>query len=235
MSKIAILNQSTVVRDGDCKLIASAIDKQLKRHACPAWGASSTWSCSFYSAASSPPADAYRMWILDNADQAGALGYHDQDPQGKPYARVFAKTVLDNGGDIMKSENSVSVTCSHEALEIFGDPQAGYWAQTRDGNLIALELCDPVEADAYPISIGLVSPVQVMVSNFCLPAYFDTEPDTAKYDMLGSLNAPFSMTSGGYQILMRAGKVSQKFGLLYPGWKRAGKTFHAARTARRTV
>jgi hypothetical protein len=226
---IALLNQSTVVKVSDAKLIAQAIDKQLKKHACPAWG-SVAWGCVF---ATSTPAGAYSLVILDDADQAGALGYHDQDPNGHPYGRVFAKTVLDNGGDILSSANSVSVTASHEALEMFGDLQAGYWAQNLDGDLVALELCDPIEADAYPVTVGYL-PKQVMVSNFALPSYFDTEPETSRFDYLGNLTAPFTMTPGGYMIVMTGGQVSQSFGKNYPEWKKAGKRFPAARTARRS-
>ena len=232
MPLIAILNQSTVVQNSDVKLIAAAIDKQLRKHFGPAWGASG-WSCAAYvSNPGAVPASAYQLVILDDADQAGALGYHDVDPNGKPYAKVFAKTVLDNGGDIYASANSVSVTCSHEALEIAGDPPAAYWASMPDGNLVALELCDPVEVDAYAISVGLF-PKAVMVSNFALPAYFDGSESGAKYDYLGTLTAPFTMSPGGYQIVMSGGTVSQKFGAAYPKWKKAGKRFIAARTARR--
>jgi len=233
MPQIAILNQSTVVTNADAKLIAQAIDKQLKKHAAPAWNAGS-WSCAAYVTNSGAvPASAYQLVILDDADQAGTLGYHDVDPQGRPYAKVFAKTVLDNGGDVMGSSNSVSVTCSHEALEIFGDPPAVYWAQMPDGDLVALELCDPVEADGYAISVGLFPPKQVMVSNFVLPAYFDGGETGVKYDYLGKLTAPFLMTPGGYQIVMTGGTVSQNFGKEYPKWKKAGKKFPTARTARR--
>jgi len=233
MPQIALLNQSTVVSGSDCRLIAQAIDKQLKKHAVPAWGSASNWSCAAYiTNPNAAPASAYDLVILDDADQAGALGYHDQDPNGRPYAKAFAKTVLDNGGDIRTSANSVSVTASHEALEIFGDPQAGYWSQMPSGKLIAMELCDPVEEDSYLISVGLTL-IKVPVSNFVLPSYFDTMPQDQKFDYLGNLSAPFSMTSGGYQILMTAGKVSQKFGKAFPKWKKAGKKFPAARTAKR--
>src|SRR5690348_14351978 len=42
----------------------------------------------------------WRMHFLDDADQAGALGYHDVDPDGRPYARVFVGTILDSGGTL---------------------------------------------------------------------------------------------------------------------------------------
>jgi len=37
------------------------------------------------------------MVFLDNADQPGALAYHDLTPDGLPLAKVFVKTTVDNG------------------------------------------------------------------------------------------------------------------------------------------
>src|SRR6266581_152414 len=150
MQTIALITNSKLLAGHaqDVALIAQALSKQLHYHAAPAWHAS-PWSCVYYADASTVPNSADRLWLLDDSDSAGALGYHDQDPSGQPYGRVFVRPILESGGDIMQSANSVSVTASHEALEIFGDPQANVWAQMNDGRLLALELCDPVESDAY--------------------------------------------------------------------------------------
>ena len=37
-----------------------------------------------------PTAEEWQIVVLDNSDQAGALGYHDYTPSGKPVAKVFA-------------------------------------------------------------------------------------------------------------------------------------------------
>jgi hypothetical protein len=135
---------------------------------------------------------------------------------------------------VLETENSVSVTASHEALEIFGDPQAGYWAQMTTGALVALELCDPVEAEAYSITVGILRPVKVAVSNFVLPTYFDTMPEMKGYDFLGSLPAPFSIASNGYQIVMGGGTISYVWGKNYRPWKKALKLQSSSRTSRRS-
>jgi hypothetical protein len=54
-----------------------------------------------------------------------------------------------------------------------------------------------------------------------------------KFDYMGRLAAPFSMTAGGYLIRMKEGKVTQIFGEEYPSWKLPGKRHPAGRTAQR--
>jgi hypothetical protein len=52
------------------------------------------------------------------------------------------------------------------------------------------------------------------MSNFVHPAWFEPfkHPPGTKFDHLGLLKAPFSMTKGGYVIIKKNGKVSQKYG-----------------------
>jgi len=230
---IALLNQSSYLVDklDKVSLIAQAVSKQLRLHAAPAWAAL-PWTCALYQDPNLVPRSAYRLWLLDDADTAGALGYHDQDPHGFPYGKVFVNPILDSGGDLMSTANSISVTVSHESLEMFGDPEVNLWAQMPDGNLIALELGDPVEGDAYPIGIN---GMPVMVSNFVFPEYFDQNPENTRFDYMKRLSAPYTMTAGGYQIILQGGQVSNVFGAGFPDWKRPGKAFPAARTARRAA
>jgi hypothetical protein len=52
------------------------------------------------------------------------------------------------------------------------------------------------------------------MSNFVHPTWFEPfkhVPGT-KYDHLGLLTKPFSMTKGGYVIIKKKGKVTQQFG-----------------------
>lgn len=230
---IALLSASRYLADKlpQVQLIAQALSSQLRYHAAPAWAAL-PWSCSYYADPKLVPSTAYRLWLLDDPDAAGALGYHDQDPSGAPYGKVFTKPILDSGGDVLRLANSISVTASHEALEIFGDPQANYWAEMPDGRLIALELCDPVEGDAYDVSVG---GHPVAVSNFVFPEYFDWSPQSQRFDKLRRLSSPFTMTNGGYQILKDGGAVKNVFGASYASWKLAGKSHPAARTAKRAA
>lgn len=165
------------------------------------------------------------MAILDSADQAGALGYHDTTPDGRPYGKVFLEPILSNGGDLITQSISLSVTLSHECLETVGDPYANAWVRHSDGILYAQENCDPCEADSYVID-------GVAVSNFVGPRWFSE--GSGPYDYMGKLTSPFTMTSGGYMITMDAnGDVHQVFGSSYPEWRKKTKEHAASRTNKR--
>jgi hypothetical protein len=222
--EIALLNASSYYQNKmmDLSRIARAVSRQLRYHASPAWGAH-PWICTLYTDASYVPSTAYRLWVLDSSDQADALGYHDQDPDGFPYGRVFVEPSIASGIE-------VSTVVSHEAVEIFGDAEVNLWAQMPDGNLIAYELCDPVEADSYPTTIDKYV---VWLSNFVYPEYFDAVPETDRFDHLRKLMAPFTMTSGGYQILMQGVEISTLFGRTYNKARWDAKKHPASRTRKR--
>ena len=67
-------------------------------------------------------------------------------------------------------------------------------------------MCDPVEEDTF-----LVDGIEM--SNFLHPSWFEPfkHPPGTKYDHLGLLKKPFSMTKGGYVIIKKKGKVSEHF------------------------
>jgi hypothetical protein len=153
------------------------------------------------------PVGSIPMLIVDNPGVANALGYHDVDPQGVPYGRVFVDPVLDNGGTVLGTGGdpslSVSAVLSHEVLEWWYDPTCGDWAD-RGRSSVAKELCDPVEQDYYLID-------GVAVSNYILPAWFNSLDKVGPFDAMGKLTKPFSMTKGGYWIEMADGGVRQVF------------------------
>src|SRR5262249_8934216 len=101
----------------------------------------------------------------------------------------------------------VSVTACHELFEMVIDPIANLWAEAADGTEFAYEMCDPVEEDTFPVD-------GIAMSNFLHPAWFEPFKHLpgAKFDHLGLLKKPFTMTKGGYVIIKKTGKVSQQFG-----------------------
>lgn len=229
---IAIIDRSThfAGKQTIVDAIAKAVDRQIQSDVAASYGfGPQEWRCQFFATTSEAPANSYSLYLFDDADAAGALGYHDLDPKGRPYGKVFVSTILQNGGSETGKGLSVSVTVSHEALEIIGDVGANYWAQMPSGQLTAQELCDAVENDSYQNAAG-----EPFVSNFLLPYWFrPNDNESKRFDFMGKLHAPFTMTSGGYMILMTGGRVSQKFGEHYPEWKKAMKGHPASRTARR--
>lgn len=171
-----------------------AVGHQLSRHVAPVWG--QVPAIEFVLPGGSPSlGDAARCFIDDNSDTPGALGYHYEDDDGVPVLRVFAAEILKApGSSVLRGPASVSVTLSHEVLEVVGDASANLWADGPGGLSYALELCDAVQGDAYEVD-------GVSVSNFVYPAFFSrrAQPGT-RFDFLGRLGAPFTMTPGGYQI-----------------------------------
>ncbi len=226
---VAVVNESTLVTAEDLAAMTAAVALQAVEHWAPAWNRQPPDVLHFGDLANVPPGAAI-VAILDDADQAGVLGYHDVTPNGRPYGKVFARVILD-GGTALDGPNSVAVTLSHEVLELLGDDSANYWAFDAANVGHALEMCDACEADAYEVD---VDGRPVSVSDFVLPAYFGPGAP-GPYDYLNTLPGPFTVGAGGYEIRMIGGAVSQRFGARYPDSKLAGKYHPASRTNRRAT
>lgn len=69
------------------------------------------------------------------------------------------------------------------------------------GRDIALEACDPVQADTYAqrATVGELAR-DMWLSNYVTPRYFDTAA-AGGFDRMGKLDAPLSMSPGGYMIV----------------------------------
>ena len=228
---ITVINQSTLITNEQTQLMVRACWTQVKDHAAPRWRLNPMAVVYAPDAKSAPPGS-WVIALLNDADQADALGYHDVTSGDVIYGKVFARPVLDNGGDALSLPLSVASVLSHEVLETFVDPFCNVWHDSYKGYSIAREVGDPVESDSYAV---VVDGTPVTVSNFVTEKWFD--PFAAKrsggFDYLGKCTAPFQMTKGGYLIRQRDGKVDQVFGEHFPLWKRPGKQFPLARTARR--
>jgi len=168
--------------------IAAALTKQAQQHfAVPppySYGIAAT-----IRAASGPhdvQPDEWVIGLLAKPDQPGALGYHDQTPDGNPFIRVFPILDKQDGGDL-------SVTISHEVCETLADPNGARAAQWKDRRFWAYEVCDAVEATSYAID-------GVKVSNFCLPPFFEPVASLSglKLDWMGLCKQPLEILPGGY-------------------------------------
>ena len=146
------------------------------------------------------PADPSAWWLvlLDNSDMAGALGYHDVTPAGLPIGKVFVQDDLSAG-------SKVSVTVSHELLEMLGDPDINLMAYDPNANplevMYAHEMCDACEDDSLGYDVALPNGKAVAVSDFVFPSWF--QPSMArvagtKFDFTGALRGPFQLAPGGY-------------------------------------
>ncbi len=182
---IDIINASTVCTDAQIKRYVAALQVQVSKHYYPIWNVDAYLT--FIPKGHLPYKDHWWIAVLDNSDIAGALGYHDVTNEGLPLGKVFAQTDLQYGA-------SISVTLSHELLEMLGDPDVNLTAQMGDGNFYAYENCDAVEADHLGYKIW-----EVLVSNFVHPSYFDYYENTTRYDQMNVLKdcCP-AIADGGY-------------------------------------
>ena len=188
--KIAVINQSTVVGDGEVSNVTAHIQTQVSQHFAPVWGIDAQL---VFCPTKIVPAGYWAVYIMDTSDQPGALGYHTVTfPAAVPFANIFVKTTS-------QYKLSWSVTMSHEVLEMLADPTTNrcVFRQTTAtaGDLLAYEVGDPVEADTVGYAIG-----SVRVSNFITPNWF-LDNSQGPWDYKGLLKGPFTMLSGGYESL----------------------------------
>ena len=198
MIKVAILNESTVVSDADAQTCVNALQKQVARDFFPLWGIDAQLN---FHPSKIAPADAWQLVILDDSDQADALGYHELTAQGLPLGKAFAASDIQAG-------TSWTITCSHELLEMLVDPDINTVAEqdNADGsiNFYAKEVCDAVEADSLGYQIGVPGPAGsriISVSDFVLPAWFGS--GAGPMDFLGQVSAAFQLAAGGYISLLK--------------------------------
>ena len=170
-----------------------ALQRQIDDHFYPAWGVTAELSAAS-DLGEGDFAD-YGCLIVDELDRS-ALGRHSLDNAGRPIAKIFGGSIVQDGGEL-------SAVLSHEILEMLADPWGNVtvllrhsWDQSR-GDLYKLEICDAVGRSTYKID-------GVIVSNFLLPAYFQVD-SKGPYDFLGILSGPFSNSSGG---MVHAASVS---------------------------
>jgi hypothetical protein len=194
--KIAVFNKATTPLGVDLDELIAAMQMYINKFIVPVWAtpAKLVKSKDFLPGA-------WAMVFLDDADQEGALAYHDLTPDGLPESKVFVRTTLDNG-------DLVSVSASHELVEMLVDPAINLMTTGPDLKTVyAYESADPVEALSFSVK-------GIPMSDFVYPAYFENfrGADSVKFDQLGKVNRPFQILSGGYQIIFKGGKWSQIFG-----------------------
>ncbi len=188
---IAVTNQSSVVPDADVLTAVKAVQHQVSYHFRPYWNETGRL---VVCAPDAVPVGAWHLSILDDSDQAGALGYHDVTPDNTPLLKVFAKTDQHYG-------LSWTVTMSHEVLEALADPWISMAWQTTDTEFVAVEVGDPVEADTLGYLVD-----GVHVSDFVLPAWFVQGLEVPLYDFKGHLSKPLEVADGGYVSIYESGK-----------------------------
>jgi hypothetical protein len=191
---IAITNVSTCLTDPQVEAALTSLQRQVSLDFKAYWDL----DCEliFLPKEKSLIAGWWQISIVDDPDQAGALGYHELTSQGTPLGKVFARLDLQSGA-------SWTVTLSHELLEMLADPWINWCAQGSDGRVYALEVCDAVEADALGYEID-----GVLVSDFVTPSWFNPA-QADRFDFKRHISKPLQLASGGYISVLDAGGWTQ--------------------------
>jgi len=192
---ISVLNPSTVMTDDEVAAMLPAMQQQVDRDFSAAWNTDA--DLEFVAGDQAPIPGSWWISVLDDSDQAGALGYHDVTDEGLPLGKVFAGTDKAFG-------LQVSVTFSHELLEILADPEINrcVFLQRDDGSgvLVAYESCDAVEADELGYEID-----GVLVSDFVTPRWF-MPGFPGPFDFKEHTTGPVQLLKGGYISIYEIGK-----------------------------
>src|SRR5712692_1987416 len=153
--KIACFNKAATPLGVNFDTLITAMQVFVDKHVAPVWGtpAKLVKSKGFLQ-------DAWAMVFLDDADQPGALAYHDLTPKGLPLSKVFVRTTLSNG-------DLVSVSASHELVEMLVDPAINLMTTGPDPKIVyAYESADPVEQLSFDVN-------GISMSDFVYPSYFE--------------------------------------------------------------
>ena len=188
--QISVINESTVLADNDVLPVVAALQKQVTNDFRPVWGTDA--ELSIVPKGTQPPSGSWWLVLLDDSDQANALGYHDLTTEGLPIGKVFATSDL-------KAGTSWTVTASHELLEMLGDPNINLTVFVQNTNtagiLYAYEVCDACEDDGLGYQID-----NILVSDFVYPSWFEsfrTEGST-QFDRVNKIQTPFQLLTNGY-------------------------------------
>jgi hypothetical protein len=199
--------------------IAEALTIQIERDFAPAWGVRPRRV--------TVGGRGDKLHIFDTAHQADEYGWHIVDDRGDPYAHVFAGVSIRLGSTWVAGADAISVTASHEVLEMLVDPAANEYTFDGHRSLWSREVCDPVQSGTYRI---VANGMRVAVSNFVVPAFFNPWAP-GPYDRLGVLTEPFSIARGGYAVVERssatrerhARTIGVRFDRAVPRWQRTQK------------
>ena len=193
---IACFNKATVPLGSRLDTLVGAMQRFVDQQFAPVWGTPARLvpTTGFQK-------KAWALVFLDDADAANALAYHELTPDGLPISKVFVRTILG-------ARESVSVSATHELVEMLVDPAINLLSTGPDPKTTyAYETADPVEALSFKVD-------GVAMTDFVYPAYFEVfrKPRSARFDHLNKVTRPFQVLAGGYQIVFRNGKWSDVTG-----------------------
>jgi hypothetical protein len=217
-SGIYVTNASSLATDDQVRAWTAACAVQLERDVAPYWKRRPV-RVQFLDSPDHAPKGSWVIGVLDDSDQAGALGWHTDD-NGRVFGRVFVRPC-------QQFDVPPSTTLSHEIVETFCDPRVDRWADSGEGWSTPVEACDAVESGSYEIN-------GVAVSDFLFPRWFRPGARGAM-SFMGAVSEPFTLAAGGYMVRrFPDGTEDQVFGDRARRGFIAAKRSPLSRTVRRT-
>ena len=92
--QISVINESTVLADTDVAPVVAALQKQVSNDFRPIWGTDATLT--IVPKGTQPAGGSWWLVLLDDSDQANALGYHDLTAHRKSLCRERSES-----GDVL--------------------------------------------------------------------------------------------------------------------------------------
>ena len=207
MSIIYCINSSTLLKNTDMYLMINALNTMLPAF-CNAWSPTQH----ICQASSSIPKSGKYCVFLDNSDSPNALAYHTEI-SGLVISKVFVGTILKyKGAILMGTTNAIPTVAqafAHEIFEMILNSRVNIWWQLPNGYLVAGEVSDPVQGAIVQVKVGSIV---VGLSDYILPAWYDSQSTTGPYNYLNTLTKPFQLSRGGYVVLMKNGVISNVMG-----------------------
>jgi len=198
---ISVINH-TSVQDTTVNEVIRAINRQIANDFSPYWSFGATLRLEGKSSTKPSGSNVADMrgdailYLWDEVDVEEALGYHDTNFRGIPYSFVFRELSEQLG-------EQWTVTFSHEALEMIGDPEVNllvagpHPSNPKKEVFHWYEMCDAVQSETYQID-------GIEVSNFVLPLYFTVNDEKGgRNDFMnrkhnGNTLKSFGVNPGGY-------------------------------------
>jgi len=199
---VSVINLTTgKLTDEAVQSAIRAVNRQISEDFVPYWGFGAQLRLEGKSnrkrsnATSDMRGDAV-LYLCDDVRDSGVDGYHDHTYRGIPYGVVYLEL-----SDLL--QEPWTVTLSHEALELVGDPEANLLVQGPHPRFPKrtvyhwFEMCDAVQDEQYQLD-------GIAVSNFVLPLYFTASAEHGgRNDFLGTTVArrtlrSFRVNPGGY-------------------------------------
>ena len=181
-SKVALIDQTNegAVSPATLQQYAAALQQQVDNHLAPAWNVRA--DISVLAAGAVVPPDTLPLNIVDSL--TGQAGVHT-DYRGQLSAEAV-------------NDDQLSITLSHELLEMLVDPDGTRVKQAPDLDPYSgrqqvsylVEVCDPCAVYSYDID-------GVPVSDFVLPSFYDPNA-TGPVDFAGFLGRPLTVPLGCY-------------------------------------